>query len=238
MIGRLILLILLGTGIAFADTPKAGPACKEFVEPLVRLKCYDEAVSKKKITFHDIAFEILESPPAIAAIAAALLALISGISGPLVQLKIGKRQAAAAQASANASTIAANASSLAARASMLTAQNAGNREIARMRLAWMDKLRDVLSEYHSILMSTDDATIPEAEQKLSQLGTQIDLLLNQDDKIQKALWDVADKIFNLKTKEARQALDDPLIKAGRAVFKAEWEKIKAEMRGEPFQTGE
>lgn len=210
MIGRLLLFILLGLSAALADVPKDIAACKEFANPLVRLKCYDDTASKKQVTFQDIVFEILESPPALAAIAAAMLALISGLTGPIVQLKIGKRQGI----------------------------EAGNREIARMRLAWMDKLRDVLSEYHSILMSTDDAAIPEAEQKLSQLGTQIDLLLNQDDKIQKALWDVADQIFNLKTKKARQALDDSLIKAGRAVFKAEWEKIKTEMRGQPFQTGE
>ena len=231
MVWRIILFVLLSVGIAFADAPKGAAVCKEIADPIVRLNCYDGLAAKNQITLHDVVFEILESPAALAAIAAALLALISGITGPIVQLKIGKRQAAAAQASANASTIAAN-------ASMLTAQNAGNREIARMRLAWMDRLRDILSEYHSILMSTEDDAIPGAAQKLSQLGTQIDLLLNRDDKIQKQLWDIADQIYNAVTIEARQSFDEALIKAGRAVFKAEWEKIKAEMRGEPFQTGE
>jgi hypothetical protein len=32
-------------------------------------------------------------------------------------------------------------------------------------------------------------------------------------------------------------MDEKLIAAGRAALKAEWEKVKAEMRGEPFKTG-
>jgi hypothetical protein len=33
-------------------------------------------------------------------------------------------------------------------------------------------------------------------------------------------------------------MDTALVTAGRAVLKAEWEKVKDEMRGEPFKTGE
>jgi hypothetical protein len=33
-------------------------------------------------------------------------------------------------------------------------------------------------------------------------------------------------------------MDKELVDAGRAVLKSEWEKVKAEMRGEPFKTGE
>jgi len=56
-----------------------------------------------------------------------------------------------------------------------------------MRLAWMDKLRDTVSEFHSILMIRRKLD-QEGEEKLSHLGTQIDLLLNREDKIQKELW--------------------------------------------------
>jgi hypothetical protein len=199
--------------------------CKTEPNPSVRLKCYDDANAQRQpIKFERIVDQVLETPAAIAAIAAALLALVSGIAGPIVQLKIGKRQARAAQTAADAS--------------MATALNAGNREIARMRLSWMDKLRDVLSEFHSILMSTEDPESSTNAQRLSQLGTQIDLLLNQEDRIQKVLWDVSDKIYKAESLAERQSYDTELIMAGRAVFKAEWEKIKAEMRGEPFQTGE
>jgi len=121
---------------------------------------------------------------------------------------------------------------------MLAARNAGYREIARLRMEWMSKLRDTLAEYHSMLMSLDGDEKTAASQKLSELGTQLDLLLNQKDTRQKALWDVADKIFKLENIDERQAMDKDLIEAGREVFKGEWEKVKAEMRGEPFQTGE
>jgi hypothetical protein len=152
------------------------------------------------------------------------LAFISGVLGPLVQLGIGKRQAAASKQAADAA--------------MLTAQNTGTREIARMRLAWMDKLRDTVSEFHSILMSMDDRDQEKEERELSRLGTEIDLLLNRNDVEQKTLWDITDKIYNAPTRAERQSFDEELVKAGRAVLKAEWEKIKAEMRGEPFKTGE
>jgi hypothetical protein len=107
-----------------------------------------------------------------------------------------------------------------------------------MRLAWMDKLRDTLSEFHSILMIKENVDQEKEAVKLSLLGTQIDLLLNQNDKVQKVLWDVTDKIYKSPSRKKRQSMDTALVTAGRAVLKAEWEKVKDEMRGEPFKTGE
>jgi hypothetical protein len=139
-------------------------------------------------------------------------------------LIIGYRQTAVAQ--------------IAYRAALLSAEGAGTREIARMRLAWMEKLRTTLSEYHSILMSIENLDQEATRQKLSQLGTELDLLLNQDDLLQKALWDITDKIYKCEILAARESMDEEMIRAGRAVLKAEWEKVKAEMRGDEFQTGE
>jgi len=48
-----------------------------------------------------VLLEIIHNPPAVAAIVAAILALISGALGPSVQLRIGKRQVAAAQRAAD-----------------------------------------------------------------------------------------------------------------------------------------
>jgi hypothetical protein len=174
---------------------------------------------------------ISHNPAAAAAVVAAMLAFVSGVLGPLVQLSIGKRQAAAAKQSADAAQRAAD-------AAMLTAQNAGRREIARLRLAWMDKLRNTVSEFHSILMIRENVQREKDAEKLSRLGTQIDLLLNREDKVQRDLWDITDKIYKCEAIEERQSMDEELVKAGRAVLKAEWEKVKAEMRGEPFKTGE
>jgi len=134
--------------------------------------------------------DILHSPPAVAAIFAAILAFVSGVAGPYVQYRIGKRQAAAAQRAADAP--------------MLTAQNAGTREIATMRLAWMDKLRDTVAQFHSILMIREDVDQAKSAEELSLLGTQLDLLLNREDKFQRDLWEITDKICeSLPTAHAR-----------------------------------
>lgn len=183
-----------------------------------------------KLPMASITAVVLANPAAGVAAVAALFALISGVLAPFVQWRVGRRQAIASQTSAEAS--------------MLSARTAGNREIAKLRMSWMDKLRDTLSEYHAILMSMKDEEADkellsdEVSQKLSQLGTQLDLLLNQRDPAQKKLWDVSDKIYRVETRAERRALDDDLVAAGREVLKGEWEKVKREMSGEKFQTGE
>ncbi|MFB6418973.1 hypothetical protein [Bradyrhizobium tunisiense] len=74
-------------------------------------------------------------------------------------------------------------------------------------------------------------------EKLVLLGTQLDLLLNKDDAVQRILWNITDEIYNLEESEDRQALDGPLMDAGRAVLKGEREKVKREMRSAEFQSG-
>ncbi|WP_029586628.1 hypothetical protein [Bradyrhizobium sp. URHD0069] len=179
-----------------------------------------------KLPVAEITKVILANPAAGVAAVAAIFALISGVLGPFVQWRVGRRQGLASQ--------------LSAKASMLAAEIAGAREVAKLRMAWMEKLRDTLSEYHAILMSTEDGgeLLPDDTRTLSRLGTQIDLLLNRKDQLQRRLWEIADKIYKLDTQAERQALDEDLVQAGRDVLKAEWEKVKREMRGEGFQTGE
>jgi hypothetical protein len=91
---------------------------------------------------------VQDDPKTAVAIVAAILAFISGVLGPLVQLIIGSKQAATAQ-----------------RAVDLT----GSRAIATMRLAWMDKLRDRVSEFHSILMIKETVDQEREAVKLSRL---------------------------------------------------------------------
>lgn len=174
--------------------------------------------------------DVLNSPAALVAILAAMLAFLSGVLGPLVQGYVGRKQAAASQRSADAA--------------MLSAQTAGAREIAKLRMAWMETLRNKLSEYHSILMnfedddhSPDPQTKIQENRKVSELGTHLDLLLNKNDPLQKALWDISDRVYKTAGQAEREALDEPLVQAGRAVLKAEWERVKAEMQGAPFQSG-
>jgi hypothetical protein len=226
----IISLVTFWTAAARADS------CKTILDATRRLECYDNGFGVD----HLLA-DVLNNPQAVAAILAALFALISGVGGPAVALLIGKRQAAASQTSADAA--------------MLTARTAGFREIAKLRISWMDTLRNTLAEYHSILMNLEDKEgielIPDlnernarkkanddALEKIVLLGTQLDLLLNKEDALQKELWNITDEIYNLDKSAARQELDKPLMAAGRAVLKGEWEKVKREMRGAEFQIGQ
>jgi hypothetical protein len=182
--------------------------------------------------------KILDTPAAAAALIAAVFALVSGVGGPVASYLIGSRQADVAARQASAAKVSADA----ARA---TALNAGDRALANVRLGWLQAVRDNLSEYHSILMSAQDphdkldaeelkalkAKWDTDERRLSYLGTQLDLLLNQQKPLQQNLWKISDDILILKTKKERQTKDGELVAAARAVLDFEWQKIKREMRG-------
>ncbi|MET4323608.1 hypothetical protein [Bradyrhizobium sp. RT5a] len=188
--------------------------------------------------------KMFETPGAAVGLIAAAFALVSGVGGPTASYLIGSRQAEIASKQADTSRISAE-------AAQLTALNAGSRELAKVRLTWLEALRDNLAEYHSILMSAQDphdkltesernslkAKWDEDERRLSYLGTQLDLLLNQEKPLQKALWAISDDILTLKTKTDRQAKDADLVVAARAVIDFEWQKIKREMRGSDSLNG-
>ena len=96
-----------------------------------------------------------------------------------------------------------------------------------MRLQWVHDLRKILSEYDFVLVSYE----PTDYRKVSELGTQLDLMLNLEEAEQRALWGVADRLFQTKDKEKRIAMDKELMAAGRVVLKKEWKTIKDEQHG-------
>lgn len=100
-----------------------------------------------------------------------------------------------------------------------------------MRLEWLSDLRTTISEYHSILMTAQTLNTSTL-QKLSQLGTKLDLMLNTNNGAQKDLWEILDQLYKTDDLANRQKFDEPLMKAGRKVLKEEWERIKREARGE------
>ena len=155
-----------------------------------------------------------------ATVFAALVALLVGLTSAVVALIIGWRQG-------TSSRLAAEAAKASADAANYTARAAGDRAIATMRLQWVHDLRKILSEYHSVLVSFG----PDDYRKASELGTQLDLMLNLDEPEQRALWEVADRLFKTHDKEKRVAMDGELMAAGRVVLKKEWKTIKAEQRG-------
>src|SRR5258708_19834912 len=96
-----------------------------------------------------------------------------------------------------------------------------------MRLQWVHDLRKILSEYHAVLVSYEAADY----RKVSELGTQLDLMLNLDETEQRELWEVAEEVFRTKDKDKRVALDPKLMAAGRRVLKKESQTIKNNKRG-------
>jgi hypothetical protein len=155
-----------------------------------------------------------------AAVFAATIAFIIGLTSSIVALIIGWRQGTSARLSAEAAKASAN-------AAVLTARAAGERAIATMGLQWVQDLRKILSEYHAVLVSYDPADY----RKVSELGTHLDLMLNLDETEQRELWEVAEEVFRTKNKDQRVVLDSKLMAAGRRVLKKEWQTIKWELRG-------
>lgn len=158
---------------------------------------------------------------------AAISGMIVGLTGASVALIIGWRQGTSSRLAAEAAKASAEASTTTAKASERTARAAGDRAIATMRLQWVQDLRKILSEYHSVLVSYES----DDYRKVSELGTHLDLMLNLDEPEQKALWDVADRMFRIKDKNERVLMDTELMAAGRLVLKKEWQKIKLEQQG-------
>jgi hypothetical protein len=59
---------------------------------------------------------------------------------------------------------------------------------------WEQPMRQVLSEYHSVLMTVDGERTEEDRRRLANLGTKLDLMMNLNEEDQKRLWQVADDI--------------------------------------------
>ena len=118
---------------------------------------------------------------------AAVLSAIFAFESFTVQLFVGAKQARIGARQADASLTSAN-------AAMLTAKRGANHDIATMRIKWVEELRGVLSQYHSRLMTHEK--FEDADRRLmSELGTKLDLMMNFNEPDQKALWDLADKIY-------------------------------------------
>jgi hypothetical protein len=165
---------------------------------------------------HDFVVAMFDNPTTTAAVVSVGSACFAFFT-LLVQFFVGSRQAKASRISADAA--------------MLTAKSSGNRAVASMRIKWVEDLRSVLSDYHSMLM-TRETFESEDRGKMSNLGTKLDLMMNLNESDQRALWEIADKIYFEEDVEKRREHDKAMMDAARLVLKNEWEKIKRELRGD------
>jgi hypothetical protein len=151
---------------------------------------------------------------AFAAVAAAGVALV----GATFQFFIGRKQA--------------NAALIAAKAALMNAQNSGRHRVAEFRQAWIDKVINALSEYHSIVMtpSFDKEISPNDKRKLSALRTRLEIYLNPEEEDTIALIKLFDVIANSPTSAERSSKDDEMVQVARKLLKKEWERIKTELQ--------
>jgi hypothetical protein len=70
---------------------------------------------------------------------------------------------------------------------------------------------------------------PKDDRKVSELGTQIELMLNPYEDASQELEEVMDKIYNAETLDERIALDAQFVAAARRVLKDEWRRVKTEL---------
>jgi hypothetical protein len=148
---------------------------------------------------------------AIAAWAAAGVALI----GATFQFFIGRKQAEAALISA--------------RAALRNSENAGRHKVAEFRQAWIYKVTDALSEYHSIMMASDQPQSIEDKRKLAALRTELEIYLNPNEEDTVKLLSLMDAIAASATVAEREAKADEMIQAARKLLKKEWARLKGEL---------
>jgi len=154
--------------------------------------------------------------PTISAFAAAAAAFAAAtVAG--VQFYIGYRQSRAAL--------------IAAKAAMMTAESEGRHTIAAFRQKWIEAVRDTLSEYHSILMSTPDGHMmsPEDQKRLAALRTKLQLLLNPGEKESSELLRLIDEMRDLDSRKRRER-DGELSHLAQGILKTEWVRIKDELK--------
>jgi hypothetical protein len=114
--------------------------------------------------------------------------------------------------------------------SLWTLRKTGVRAVAAFRQQWIDTLRKALAEYHSIMMTTELPLSPADDRTASDLGTQIELMLNPDEEASRKLEEVINEIDKCKTSDARVAMDPAFIATARRVLKQEWNRVKAELK--------
>ncbi len=165
------------------------------------------------------------------------------------QADVARSAVAASAASADAAREAAAASTLNARTAETVAANQGVHAIARLRQEWIDELRSRVAEAHGLLANPSSklpmlASAPaqaqadlEYRRRANEAVTKIELMLNPDEEASRALMTALDAMnqpdLNLVERQAR-GLD--VRAAAQAILKAEWDRVRGELRAAPVAT--
>lgn len=154
--------------------------------------------------------------PALSAFAAAAAAL-AATAVAVIQLYVGHRQSKAAL--------------VAAQAAAKNAESTGRYKVAEFRQTWIDSVIETLSQYHALAMKQSPQS-PASEKELIEsmtLRTKLELLLNPNEPATVTLLKVMDEISEIEPAD-RQAKNDELLQVARELLKAEWVRIKEELK--------
>lgn len=171
---------------------------------------------------------------------------------PRTTLTVADKQADVARAavdvaarSADASFQSASASLLNAQAATRTSENLGIHAIARLRQEWINELRGRVAQAHALLSNWRPPAPGEtAEEKqgrdkraieANEVIARIELLLNPKEDTSKRLLKAIDSLNAASGDTSLQReLGRPVIVAAQKVLKQEWDRVRAELKGEEF----
>lgn len=110
-------------------------------------------------------------------------------------------------------------------------------KIAEFRQAWINSLREALSEFHSY--GTIPGGNPKLEREFYRLGTKIELLMNPNDPDYGALQECLYRYLDASDKEdiEKYRLNTTLIDLSQGILKREWDRLKRELRSTSYNVG-
>lgn len=184
-------------------------------------------------------FETASLPSILLVFTAVVSAIAVLIVSPFVQLRIsskqielGNRQAGIAERQLALVERQAGGSEMSARAALLSAENAGRHSVARFRQEWINALRKDLSELHSIIHGSSRNPVPNADlKKLVELRTQIQLMLNPEEKNSDDLIGIIDDMIPPVSDGFDVGeLEILFVAKSQEILKTEWDRVKLELQ--------
>ncbi|KPP82740.1 MAG: hypothetical protein HLUCCA04_01360 [Oceanicaulis sp. HLUCCA04] len=101
-------------------------------------------------------------------------------------------------------------------------------KIAGFRQAWINELREAISEFQSVATVVGDVR---SDERIYRLGTKSELMMNTEDddylELVSCLYSYLD--YKNLTIEERWQFNAPLVSVSQRILKREWERLKADL---------
>lgn len=107
-------------------------------------------------------------------------------------------------------------------------QSAHSLKVAEMRQAWINSLRDALTEFHAYGMTPGLDQVQKREWYAA--GTKVELLMNPADPDYPEIQSRMYAFFSAKSLQSKYALNKPYVDISQKILKREWEVLKKELR--------